>query len=500
VSAEVTAEVFPAEQPMRVHIVVKRGDVVRIRALDVRFSGPIATSDDPLDALAMEEVRTQFGLREGMIFTQERWTVAKRQALERISRRRWPGARIVASALRIDPARSRAEIELEIDSGPPFAFGALSVEGLSRYGERRVEMLRPYEIGEIYDRERLDRYQRRLAATGYFASAHVAIDPDPARAEAAPVRVSVIEAPARRIELSVGYGTDAKAYGSAEFRDHDFTGSALRLRTRVEADFLEQALESELSLPERVGWADSTGIRFEHSDIEELVTNEVSLVAKTSGLDEHSRPSFSGTFAYSRQRAPGVLSESVYALLFEYTHTWRATDDLLTPKRGWMAQLQVGAAPPGVSTRAFGRGIARVAYYYPLTRRDDLTLRAEAGAVLAKTSLGIPQSMLFRLGGSTTVRGYDLESLGDDESGAVLGGRYFTLASLEATHWFTDRIGGAVFVDAGNAWNEANAATPALGTGVGLRAASPIGPLRIDVAYGERDRAVRIHFSLGLTF
>jgi translocation and assembly module TamA len=500
VAAEVRAEVFASEEPMRVRIVVKRGEVVRVRAVKLEFSGPITEASDPLDAQALAEARAQFPLTDGMIFTQERWLAAKQLALDRIARRRWPAARITASEARIDPEKSSAEISLEIESGPAYAFGDVEVTGLVRYGERRVETLRPYELGETYDRERLERFQRRLASTGYFASAHVGLDTSPESSTAAPVRVSVIEAPARRVELSAGYGTDAKAYGSAELRDNDFLGSAMRLRTRVEADFLDQDVSTELSLPERVGWSDTAGIRFEHSDIEDLVTDEVSLVLKSSALDEHSQPAFSGTFALSRQKAAGVLSESVRALLLEYTHTWRATDDLLAPRAGWMAQLQLGAAPPGVSTRAFGRAIARSTYYVPITPRDDLALRAELGAVIARASTGIPQSMLFRTGGSTTVRGYDLESLGDDESGAVLGGRYFVLASVEGTHWFNARIGAALFVDAGNAWNDSSELPVALGYGVGLRAASAIGPLRIDVAYGQDDRKVRLHFSLGLTF
>jgi len=500
VAAEVRAELFASEEPMRVRIVVKRGEVVRVRAVDLLFSGPITESSDPLDALAIAEVRAQFALADGMIFTQERWLAAKQLALDRIARRRWPAAAIAASEVRIDPEKSSAEISLAIESGPAYAFGDVEVAGLVRYGVRRVETLRPYDLGETYDRERLERFQRRLASTGYFASAHVGLDTSPASAASAPVRVSVIEAPARRVELSAGYGTDSQAYGSAELRDNDFLGSAMRLRTRVEADFLDQDVSTELSLPERFGWSDTAGIRFEHSDIEDLVTDEVSLVAKSSALDEHSQPAFSGTFALSRQKAAGVLSESVRALLLEYTHTWRATDDLLAPRSGWMAQIQLGAAPPGVSTRAFGRAIARSTYYVPITARDDLSLRAELGAVIAKASTGIPQSMLFRTGGSTSVRGYDLESLGDNESGAVLGGRYFVLASVEGTHWFNTRIGAALFVDAGNAWNDSSELPVALGYGVGLRAASAIGPLKIDVAYGQDERKVRLHFSLGLTF
>jgi translocation and assembly module TamA len=500
VAAEVRARLFAEETPMRVLVSVKRGEVVRVRQLDLQFLGPIAASEDPLDARAMEEVRAQFVLQKGMIFTQERWLAAKQGALARVAQRRWAAAKIAHSEVRIDPEQSSAAISLAIESGPPFAFGEVAAEGLARYGARRVEALRPYAIGETYDRERLERFQRRLASTGYFASAHVAIDTNAPDPNAAPVRVAVIEAPARRIHLAAGYGTDAQAYGSAEFRDHDVANRALRVRTRVEADFLEQAVLSELALPERVGWSDTAGVQYEHSDIEDLVTDEVSLVAKSSTLDERSRASLSGTFALSKQRAPGVLSEQVHALLLEYTHTWRATDDLLAPSRGWMAQLQVGAAPPGVSTRAFGRAIARSAYYLPITPRDGLALRAELGAVIASTSRGIPQSMLFRTGGSTSVRGYDFESLGDEENGAVVGGRYFVLASAEATHWFNEKLGAALFVDAGDAWNDSSEIPVSIGYGGGLRASSPIGPLRIDVAYGHDDETVRIHFSLGLAF
>ena len=41
---------------------------------------------------------------------------------------------------------------------------------------------------------------------------------------------------------------------------------------------------------------------------------------------------------------------------------------------------------------------------------------------------------------------------------------------------------------------------PALGTGIGLRWRSPVGPLRLDWAYGHENRAGRLHFSVGITF
>ena len=39
-----------------------------------------------------------------------------------------------------------------------------------------------------------------------------------------------------------------------------------------------------------------------------------------------------------------------------------------------------------------------------------------------------------------------------------------------------------------------------MGYGIGARLRTPIGPFRLDVAYGEQDKSVRLHFSVGLTF
>jgi translocation and assembly module TamA len=39
-----------------------------------------------------------------------------------------------------------------------------------------------------------------------------------------------------------------------------------------------------------------------------------------------------------------------------------------------------------------------------------------------------------------------------------------------------------------------------VGSGIGLRWRSPVGPLRLDLAYGEAVRKARLHFSVGISF
>jgi len=74
------------------------------------------------------------------------------------------------------------------------------------------------------------------------------------------------------------------------------------------------------------------------------------------------------------------------------------------------------------------------------------------------------------------------------------------LGSVEVTRWINATWGIATFVDAGNAFDNANDFKIALGYGVGARVRTPIGPFRFDVAYGQDSRQVRVHFSVGLAF
>jgi translocation and assembly module TamA len=155
---------------------------------------------------------------------------------------------------------------------------------------------------------------------------------------------------------------------------------------------------------------------------------------------------------------------------------------------------------PGASTRTFGRLIGKVAAWWPLDRSTSLYARADAGAVLADSRDGIPSNFLFRTGGDTTVRGYAFDSLGVPLGEAIVGGRYYTAASVEITRWIGESWGLAAFVDAGNAVDSLHDFHLALGYGVGGRFRTPIGPFRVDVAYGQDSQSVRVHFSVGLSF
>jgi translocation and assembly module TamA len=194
------------------------------------------------------------------------------------------------------------------------------------------------------------------------------------------------------------------------------------------------------------------------------------------------------------------------AVSYNYHWVWRDLDSVLLPTRGFTfsAQGAVGYARSDTKDNGrFGRAYGRATWYQPLGAAWYATLRAEAGQVFVADNVGVPDTLLFRVGGDESVRGYAYRTLGPVVAGAVTSGRVMFTGSAEVARPISPRqpaFWWAVFVDAGNAANEWNQLTPALGYGVGLRWRSPVGPLRLDLAYGEEVRKARVHLSVGIAF
>ena len=252
--------------------------------------------------------------------------------------------------------------------------------------------------------------------------------------------------------------------------------------------------------PNDAHWIGTYSAGAERTDIEGLITHTVTVGTRWHTVEERNERALSATYYLDEQQPAGdewIRSHAVYAEAERY---WRRTDNLIAPTEGWMASVQGGGGIPGVSTRGFGRVIGHYATWLPFTPKDELEFRAQAGAVLASSRDGIPSVLLFRTGGDTTVRGYQFDSLGVQTGDATVPGRYYAVFNLEATHWIREAWGIAAFVDAGNATDSPSDTHLALGYGMGLRVRSPLGPFRVDLAYGQDVHKVRIHLSVGLTF
>jgi translocation and assembly module TamA len=141
--------------------------------------------------------------------------------------------------------------------------------------------------------------------------------------------------------------------------------------------------------------------------------------------------------------------------------------------------------------------------YRPLGRALYAQARLELGRVFLGSGMVVPESLRWRAGGDESVRGYSFRSLGPVVDGAVGGGEALLTTSLEIARPFLDSmpsLWGAVFIDGGNAASRFAQLDPVWGYGLGVRWRSPVGPLRVDLAWPEGSSQPRLHFSIGIAF
>jgi translocation and assembly module TamA len=498
-SAKVDVRIDEAEPEWKVALSVEPGPRTRVSEVDIRFSGP-ATQDGEAHSL-FKQVRDTWRLRRGEPFRQSEWEAAKREAARELASWRYAAARIADSRATIDPETRQAKLMIELASGPAFRFGPVSITGTRRYPDALAENLSPISPGDTYDRDKVVMYQRRLLETGYFASVQADIDAHPLLADAAPLRVAVIEASSQHVEAGLGYTTDAGPRAELRYSNQDVFDSAWRFKSGLRVDQKIQQLQLDFDSPPKTGarWNNFFG-RARQGDIQNETTRELAVGASHNWYERFAPLAFIVSAHLEEQRVEGEPTDNRHALYFGHRRSFRRTDDLVLPRAGYLGTVEVGGAPPGLATRQFLRVIAGASLLIPLGRTDDLLLRGQAGSTLAKTREGIPTTFLFRTGGDQTVRGYAFESLGVPQGEAIVGGRRLAVGAVEYTHWVGEGWGIAAFVDAGNAWDRGVSFDPALGYGLGARFRTPIGPIRADLAYGEKTGQLRLHFSVGYTF
>lgn len=482
-------------------LVVEPGSRARVTEVHITFAGGLAQAGDALDA-RRQGLKAAWGLAVGQPFRQADWDRAKAALLESVSARDFPLAAWTATRAEVDPEAATVKLSLEVDSGPAVTLGEVAIAGLADYPEDLIQGLNPLKPGEPYDRERLLAFQTALQNTPYFAAASVEAEVAGASPERVPVRVVVTEAKPRRISLGAGYSSNFGARGELGYRDSNLLGSAWDLASGLRLEQRHQLLFADVFRPPTgAAWRDSLGAQLEHSDIEGLRLTTRAVGAVRHYRLESGEASVAVKLQGEERQPQGAASSSHTALTLNGAWTWRSVDDLLNPRRGFILTAELGGASRALlSDQNFARVYGRAVAYYPVAEADGVILRAEGGATLAASRAGIPQDFLFRAGGAQSVRGYAYQSLGVKEGDAVVGGRYLAAFSAEYVHWFGPQWGGAVFADAGNAADDRPAFRLLPGYGAGARWKSPAGPLALDLAYGQADRKLRLHFAIAVAF
>ncbi len=497
-SPQITSTLIGANEAQVLHYVVTPGPRTTVRSVKIDFVGALAVEGSAVRG----RVERSFALPPGEPFRQADWQTAKAALLRPLLTVRYPAARLAASAAHVDPDAQAADLTLTVDSGPAFFYGEPVIRGSARYPESVARHLNPAKAGRPFRQQDLLDYQIALEASGYYAQATVRIEPDPAHAAAVPIEVDLVERPEKQFSVGAGVSTDTGARVQAGWQYRDWRDEGLRLRFETRLETSKQTGLAEFAWPRsRKGYENSLGVQLRHEDIEGQETHAWLVAAKRNRKDGAIETTLALQYQTETQTIGEALDARNQALTAHYGWTKRAVGRAFFPRRGYVLTLQAsGAVDALLSDTSFLRLYGRHTQYFSLGERARLIVRGELGSVLADTRDGIPTDFLFRAGGDNSVRGYAYQSLGRTLEGGVASVRHLATASIEANHFFDETWGAAMFVDAGDAADSPGSLSPVYGIGIGARYRSPVGPINLDLAWGEETREFRLHFSLGVSF
>ncbi|MGR5058169.1 autotransporter assembly complex protein TamA [Vibrio rotiferianus] len=475
---------------------VQPGEPVRIKVMDVVISGE-ANQDEEFTNLLNKSP-----LKVGRILNQGEYDSLKSSIRNLALQRGYFNGDFELSKLEVIPELNEANVRLHYNSGIRYYFGSVEITG-SQIWEERVASLRPFKEGEPYLVSEVGQYNQNLSNTDWFSS--VFVEPDLTKLDDGrdlPIKVSLAPAAKNQIETGIGYSTDTGVRGTLKWKKPWVSARGHSFDTALSLSKPEQTVTAGYKIPLDDVLHEYYQLQFglkrlDNRDTESLESN---LAVERHWITDGGWHKTLYVRHLYENYSQGLQEDGVQFVLPGASFSRTRTRGGNMPMWGDKQSVTIEYGDPAVlsNTRVL-RLLGRTSWIRGIGENHRGLLRLEGGANITDELEKLSPSLRFFAGGDNNIRGYGYESISPvDESGALTGAKYIATSTLEYQYRVYGNWWLAAFYDYGDAFNK----TPdwKAGAGVGIRWASPVGPVSFDFAWGldaVPKNDFRIHFSLG---
>ena len=369
-----------------------------------------------------------------------------------------------------------------------------------------VERFVDFRPGDPYDGTKVSDFYNALLATGYFSSVDLRSSPQPPPDLEVPVSVALTAARRQLYTLGTGYSTDKGLKFRAGYTNRRLNESGHQFDSSMDLSKVESIVGVSYRLPRRdprVEWLSiDAGFKYEDTASKRADTYKIGLKEYRRRPADWIETRFIDASVEDYTIAEEESREFLLIPGLSWTHKKPDSPAITRPDKGHRVSLRISGTTELIGSDAeflqadlYGKVIV------PVWPGGRLLLRAEAGATLKDKFRTLPASVRYFVGGDYSVRGYDYESLGPtDDQGLVVGGSHKLVGSIEVDQRIWGNWSLAAFADSGNAFDDFSGLTLKTGVGGGLRWYSPLGPVRVDIAFPlDKDApdSWRLHVTLG---
>jgi translocation and assembly module TamA len=481
-----------------VSFAVDAGEPVRVTESIVAVSGEAAHV--PAVAAAIDAFVPRLGER----FDHAQYEASKSAIEKALADSGFAGARISAHRVEIHTAARTAHVELTWDGGPRYQFGRVNISG-GQFDARWLEGFMPWREGDDYSGAQLLELQQRLVAADYFST--VIVQPHPEKATGLSVPIDVeLTAAKRDIYSAALYASTDRGAGvdfSVQRRWLNPRGHKGQAQFDVAQRLKALELSYRIPMPGRrqrmlsfAGTYRDEETESSISQTEKLAVNLARQWGEYTGV--YGLQFLAGDFEIGSEDGNSSL------LFFEAAVSRAASDQPAFARRGWSFNLSARFTPlESLTDTRFASLDLEVKWLRALGADMRVILRGEVGAMQVDDFDLLPPELRFFSGGDRSIRGFGYEEIGSrNAAGDVIGGDRLIEGTVELERYWRRGFGAAVFVDAGDAFLGDQFVLHA-GAGVGVRWKSPVGVLRLDLAYpieSVDSSGWQIHFNIGPDF
>lgn len=429
-----------------------------------------------------------------------------------------------------NPDKSAMDLAFSLEEGSMFYVNKINIQGNFKTKDKVIRRELLAFPGEVFHGDKLKTSQERLKNTGFFEDVQVKIENSDVP-DHKDVVIDLKEKKTGALSFGAGFSSIDSFVGFAEisqsnfdlFNFKNFQGAGQKFRIRFEGgdkrqnfllSFVEPYLfDRKLSFgfdafvdkndylsgdydEDRLGVSFSLGRQlgtFNRGDVI-LTFEEVDV-----NVEEDA--------------SPELLKEdeeyNQVSVAFKLTRDTR--NRIIFPSKG--AKTVALMKLSGGTENYVRFDLQRSHYITPFSRFPDhiVMFRGGIGVAGGMTGGEVPLFDRMFLGGSNTVRGFEFREIGpQDINNEPLGGKLSVWHSVEYMFPIITRVFGALFIDAGNVYEEASDLGDRefnVGMGLGVRLNLPIGPMRFDYGFPivtddftDDDAEPQFHFSMGTSF
>ncbi len=411
--------------------------------------------------------------------------------------------------------------ELALRPGPVVRFGDLRQTTDSAVRPERLQQIAGLPTGERFSPDEMEKSAKRLRRTGAFKSVSLTEAEELRDGDVMDIDLNVADEKPRRFGFGAEVSSNEGAGLSAFWLHRNLLGGAERLRfdTAIsgigsQTGGIDGGIDYELGAryerPATFG-ADTTLFVFgkiAREDEPNYLSDQVTLGFGFSRIVTEQLTLEAGLALRYSDEEDVLGSREFFHLLVPLKATYDSRDVPLDPAKGFYAQAEVMPFISLDDTDSGGRVYLDGRTYYQLDEGGMFTLagRLQFGSILGASLADTPQEFLFYSGGGDTVRGQPYQSLGVPQGTGITGGRTFVGASAELRVDLAGNFDPVAFFDVGYVGSESiydDSGRWHSGAGIGIRYATGIGPIRLDVGLpvtGSTDDGVQIYIGIGQAF